>query len=61
MITIGILAAWFMLSTMFFMMFTFISWLEKSMDNQRSVNTAVVLFSQAVAASFITLVIYAIY
>ena len=57
MITIGILAAWFMLSAMIFMIFTTISPLEEVMDDKRSVNTAMIILSQGLAATLL----YALY
>ena len=57
MITIEILAAWFMLSAMIFMIFTTIPQLEEVMDNKRSVNTAMIILSQGLAATLL----YALY
>ena len=58
MITIGVLAAWFMLSSFIFMMFTFVPWLREAMDEDRSSNTAMVLFAQGLAAVILTYAIY---
>jgi len=61
MITIGMLAAWFMLSSAIFMCFIFVPWLRESMDTDRSVNTAIVLVAQGLAASLLYTIFYAIY
>ena len=51
------LAAWFILSAVVFMGFTFIPWLEAQMDKNRSVNTAVVLLAQGLGALLLTCLI----
>ena len=58
MITIAMLAAWFMLSSFIFMMFTFVPWLREAMDEDRSSNTTMSLFAQGLAAVILTYAIY---
>ena len=57
MITIEILAAWFMLSAIIFILFTSIPFLEEAMDEYRSANTAMIILSQGLAATLL----YALY
>ena len=60
MVTPTFLGMWFLFSTVIFMGFTFIPWIEKGMDTQRSVNTAIVLLSQSLGA-LVAGVIHALY
>ena len=55
MITIEILAAWFMLSAIIFILFTSIPFLEEAMDEYRSANTAMIILSQGLAATLFAL------
>ena len=57
MITIQMLAAWFLFSFIIFIGLTFIPWIESAMDQKRSFNTALVLLCQGLGA----LVVYAIH
>ena len=57
MITIQMLAGWFILSAVIFMGFTIPSWLEEAMDKNRSVNTVVVLLAQGLGALLLSCLI----
>ena len=49
-VTPQFLALWFILSFSIFIVFTFVPWIEELMDTKRSMNTAVVLMAQGLAA-----------